>query len=77
MLRYLSLDAVRRCVEMEETRVYYDEKSRNYDETFSMLYFRVFDAVTWKYLEPYLPTDPNAQVLDAGGGTGPWTVRIA
>ena len=62
---------------MEETRVYYDEKSRNYDETFSILYFRVFDAVTWKYLEPYLPTDPNAQVLDAGGGTGRWTVRIA
>jgi ubiquinone/menaquinone biosynthesis C-methylase UbiE len=42
-----------------------------------MLYFRVFDAVTWKYLEPYLPANPNALVLDAGGGTGRWTVRIA
>ena len=62
---------------MEETEIYYDQKCRSYDETFSMLYFRVFDAITWKYLEPYLPTKPNALVLDAGGGTGRWTVRIA
>jgi ubiquinone/menaquinone biosynthesis C-methylase UbiE len=62
---------------MEETRTYYDEKSRNYDETFSILYFRVFDAITWRYLEPYLPTNPKALILDAGGGTGRWTVRIA
>lgn len=62
---------------MEETEIYYDEKSKSYDETFSMLYFRVFDAITWKYLEQYLPTNPNASVLDAGGGTGRWTVRIA
>jgi ubiquinone/menaquinone biosynthesis C-methylase UbiE len=67
----------RRLVEMEEAEVYYDEKSKSYDEAFSMLYFRVFDAVTWKYLEPYLPANPNALVLDAGGGTGRWTVRIA
>jgi ubiquinone/menaquinone biosynthesis C-methylase UbiE len=62
---------------MEETERYYDEKSKSFGETFSALYFKVFDAVTWKYLEPYLPTNPNALVLDAGGGTGRWTVRIA
>jgi ubiquinone/menaquinone biosynthesis C-methylase UbiE len=62
---------------MEEARVYYDEKFKNYDETFSILYFRVFDVITWKYLEPYLPTGRNALVLDAAGGTGRWTVRIA
>lgn len=62
---------------MEETETYYDEKSKSFDETFSMLYFKVFDAVTWKYLEPYLPTSQNALVLDAGGGTGRWTVRMA
>jgi ubiquinone/menaquinone biosynthesis C-methylase UbiE len=64
-------------IRMEETEAYYDEISKNYDDSFSMLYFRVFDAITWKYLEPYLPTDPSALVLDAGGGTGRWTVRIA
>jgi ubiquinone/menaquinone biosynthesis C-methylase UbiE len=68
---------VRRCVEVEAARVYYDEKFKNYDETFSILYFRVFDVITWKYLEPYLPTGRSAMVLDAAGGTGRWTVRIA
>lgn len=43
-------------VKMAETKAYYDEKSKSYDETFSILYFRVFDAITWKYLEPYVPT---------------------
>jgi ubiquinone/menaquinone biosynthesis C-methylase UbiE len=68
---------IRGCFEVKETEKYYDGKSKNYDETFSILYFEVFDAITWKYLEPYLPTSPNALVLDAGGGTGRWAVRIA
>jgi ubiquinone/menaquinone biosynthesis C-methylase UbiE len=57
---------------MEEVEAYYDEKSAIYDEKFEMLYFRVYDAITWKYLEPYGPRNPDALVLDAGGGTGRW-----
>jgi len=41
------------------------------------LYFKVYDAITWKYIEPYVPTEPNALVLDAGGGTGRWAIRMA
>jgi ubiquinone/menaquinone biosynthesis C-methylase UbiE len=62
---------------MEEAKAYYDRKSKSYDATFDMLYFKVYDAITWKYLEPYIPTDPGALVLDAGGGTGRWAVRMA
>ena len=62
---------------MEETRSYYDEKSKRYDEAFSMLCLRVLDAVTWRFLEPYVPTNSDAVVLDAGGGTGRWAVRMA
>jgi len=42
-----------------------------------MLYFKVFDVITWKCIEPYVPVDPNALVLDAGGGTGRWAIRMA
>lgn len=62
---------------MEEIEAYYNKKSESYEEIFDTLYFKVYDAVTWKYLEPYVPTDPNALVLDAGGGTGRWAIRMA
>jgi len=62
---------------MEEVKSYYNEKAKNYDETFEVLYFKVYDAITWKYVEPYVPTNSNALVLDAGGGTGRWTIRMA
>ena len=64
-------------VKMDEIEAYYDEKSERYEEIFDTLYFKVYDAVTWKYLEPYVPADPNALVLDAGGGTGRWAIRMA
>ncbi len=62
---------------MEEARAYYNEKARNYDSPFDCLGFRVLDAITWKYLEPYLPKTVNSLVLDAGGGTGRWAILIA
>ena len=42
-----------------------------------MLYFKIYDAITWKYIEPYVPIDPNALVLDAGGGTSRWAIQMA
>ncbi len=67
----------KRVTRMEEVKSYYDERSKSYDEVFGTLYFRIYDAITWKYLEPYVPTDTNALVLDAGGGTGRWAIRMA
>ena len=62
---------------MEEVESYYDKKSEKYEAIFETLYFKVYDAVTWKYLEPHVPAGPNAVVLDAGGGTGRWATRMA
>ncbi|MFB3889530.1 MAG: class I SAM-dependent methyltransferase [Candidatus Bathyarchaeia archaeon] len=62
---------------MENVESYYDEKAEKYDAVFNTLYFKVYDAVTWRYLEPLVPANPDARVLDAGGGTGRWAVRIA
>lgn len=64
-------------IEMEEIESYYDEKSESYDDIFDMLYFKVFDVITWRYIEPYVPTDSDASVLDAGGGTGRWAIWMA
>jgi ubiquinone/menaquinone biosynthesis C-methylase UbiE len=64
-------------IDMEEIKAYYDEKSRSYDDGFRMLCFKVLDAITWKYLEPCVPTQSDALVLDAGGGTGRWAIQMA
>jgi ubiquinone/menaquinone biosynthesis C-methylase UbiE len=56
---------------------YYNKKSVDYDKVFDTLYFRVYDEITWRYLEPYVPSNSDALVLDAGGGTGRWALRMA
>lgn len=63
--------------EVKEVLAYYNSKSESYDDAFDALYFKVYDAITWKYIEPYIPIEPDALVLDAGGGTGRWAIKIA
>lgn len=36
---------------------------------------RIYDELTWRCIEPYLP--PTGLVLDAGSGTGKWAIPIA
>lgn len=62
---------------MSEAREYYDEKSTTYDSQQRLLYFKVYDLITWRYTKPYIPTGPSAKVLDAAGGTGKWSIPIA
>ena len=56
---------------------YYDDKSSAYDDYSRQLWSWVYDAVTWKITEPYVPRSPQALVFDAAGGTGKWTIPIA
>jgi len=76
-LALLHIRNVRTLSKKEEVQAYYDSKSNSYDEVFDTLYFRIFDVITWRYIEPYLPKNPDVLILDAGGGTGRWAVRIA
>lgn len=56
---------------------YYDDKGPTYDDYSRQLWSRVYDAVTWKITEPYVPKNSGALVFDAAGGTGKWTIPIA
>lgn len=60
-----------------EVEQYYDTRSKTYDDIFDTMYFKVYDKITWKYIEPYVPTNPDSTVLDAGGGTGRWSILMA
>jgi ubiquinone/menaquinone biosynthesis C-methylase UbiE len=56
---------------------YYDDKSSTYDDYSRQFWSKVYDAITWKITEPYIPRSPEAAVFDAAGGTGKWTIPIA
>ncbi|HML04070.1 MAG TPA: class I SAM-dependent methyltransferase [Candidatus Bathyarchaeia archaeon] len=62
---------------MEAVETYYDRKSNSYESVLKSLVFRVYDAITWKYLEPHVPASADSLVLDAGGGNGRWTIPMA
>lgn len=56
---------------------YYNDKAGTYDSEQRFLYFKVYDFITWKYTQPYIPKETEAKVLDAAGGTWKWSIPIA
>jgi ubiquinone/menaquinone biosynthesis C-methylase UbiE len=55
---------------------YYRRVAESYDEKYSGAFWKqIYDKITWRYIEPYLPD--GGIVLDVGGGTGKWAIPIA
>lgn len=55
---------------------YYRKTAEEYDKEYEVPVFKeLYDKITWRYIEPYLPKE--GLVLDAGGGTGKWAIPIA
>jgi ubiquinone/menaquinone biosynthesis C-methylase UbiE len=60
-----------------DVKNYYDKKGSTYDDYSRQLWSKVYDAITWNLTKPYVPSDPEAVVFDAAGGTGKWAIPIA
>ncbi len=60
------------------SEAYHDREAPAYDAKYDQVPFftKVYEPVTWDNIRRFLPSLP-AQVLDAGGGTGRWTVVLA
>jgi len=59
-----------------KVKSFYRRLAARYDELASASnYKKVYDEITWRLTEPFLPS--NGLVLDAGGGTGRWAVPMA
>ena len=55
---------------------YYHRNAADYDKEYDVPFFKeIYDRLTWRYIEPFLPR--TGVVLDAGGGTGKWSIPIA
>lgn len=62
---------------MSVTSRYYNQKASTYDSQQNLLYFKVYDLITWKYTKPFIPKKSATRVLDAAGGTAKWSIPIA
>jgi S-adenosylmethionine-dependent methyltransferase len=57
---------------------YHDAHAKEYDEGYLSPYWRIYTEITWNYIQPLLPkSKKDSWILDAGGGTGFWAVRLA
>jgi len=60
----------------ERVIAYYKKTAADYDKEYESPFFKeIYDKMTWRCIEPYLPQ--AGVVLDAGGGTGKWSIPIA
>ncbi|MFA6714099.1 MAG: class I SAM-dependent methyltransferase [Victivallaceae bacterium] len=64
---------------METTSTqYHDEIAAGYDSGYKTPFWRLYNEITWNYIKDCLPEDKDGSlVLDAGGGTGLWAIKLA
>ncbi len=56
---------------------YYDERAPFYDGEYRTPFYRLYNEITWANMTQFLPESKESLILDAGGGTGLWAIRLA
>lgn len=56
---------------------FYERAAGEYDKGYETPYWKLYNEITWRNVEQFLPKRKNAVILDAGGGTGYWAIRLA
>lgn len=65
------------CTEhLEKVAAHHDEESETYDADYFQR-FRLYHEVTLDNIRRFLPKTKDKTILDAGGGTGIWSVEVA
>ncbi len=62
---------------LDDVQKYYDTKAKQYDKDYERYDWRLYDDLTWYFMEPHLPPEKPSFILDIGGGTGKWSVKLA
>ena len=56
---------------------YYDRVAKKYDDSYRNAYWDFYNAITWHNIKRYLPQLNGRKILDIGGGTGVWALKLA
>lgn len=56
---------------------FYEKNAKTYDNVYLEEQWRLYDDLTWHFTEQYVPTNRNINILDIGGGTGKWSIKLA
>ncbi len=62
---------------LDDVQKYYDKKAEQYDKDYEQYDWKLYDDLTWHFLEPYLPSKKPSFILDIGGGKAKWYVKLA
>lgn len=63
--------------EQEKVIHYYNRVSKIYDASYESAYWKIYHRITWENIRRHLPRDMSVKILDIGGGTGLWAIKIA
>ena len=61
----------------ESVKDYYDRTALEYDNEYDVPYWKLYHEIIWENIKLFLPKNKDAIILDAGGGTGYWAIRLA
>jgi len=62
---------------MPSVKEFYEKTAEVYDKEYDEPYWKLYHEITWANIRRFLPRRENATILDAGGGTGYWAIRLA
>jgi ubiquinone/menaquinone biosynthesis C-methylase UbiE len=62
---------------MNSVREFYNRIAEDYDKEYDTPPMRLYNEITWSNMKRFLPKKKRTVVLDAGGGTGYWAIRLA
>ena len=63
--------------DLNKVMQFYEKTAGEYDKDYEIPYWKLYHEITWQNLKQFLPKTRNAAILDAGGGTGYWSIRLA
>jgi ubiquinone/menaquinone biosynthesis C-methylase UbiE len=62
---------------VNKVREFYEKTAEDYDKEYEAPRWKLYHEITWENIKRFLPKRRNGLILDAGGGTGYWAIKLA